>query len=72
MKIKKIEKVLIPSPLIISTWQSIYKNEKEYFEQFDYVMGDEAHQFKAKSLTSIMTKCINASYRIGFTGTLSN
>jgi superfamily II DNA or RNA helicase len=58
--------------LTITTWQSIYKNDKEYFEQFDYVLGDEAHQFKAKSLTSIMTKCINASYRIGFTGTLSN
>jgi superfamily II DNA or RNA helicase len=58
--------------LTITTWQSIYKNEGEYFEQFDFVLGDEAHQFKAKSLTSIMTKCVNASYRIGCTGTLSN
>ena len=28
------------------------------------------HGFKSKSLTSIMTKCINADYRIGCTGTL--
>ena len=57
-------------PLIISTWQSIYKQPKEYFEQFDFVIGDEAHRFKAQSLTSILTNCINAKYRIGLTGSL--
>jgi len=54
----------------ISTWQSIYKMQKGYFEQFGMVIGDEAHNFKAKSLTSILTKCVNARYRFGFTGTL--
>ena len=34
------------------------------------VIGDEAHNFKAKSLTSIMTKLVNCEYRIGTTGTL--
>ena len=43
---------------------------KEYFHQFDYVIGDEAHLFKAQSLTTILTSCINAKYRIGLTGTL--
>jgi superfamily II DNA or RNA helicase len=57
-------------PLTISTWQSLYKMPKEYFEQFDYVIGDEAHNFKAQSLTSILTSCTNAKYRIGLTGTL--
>ena len=56
--------------LTITTWQSIYKNPKEYFERFDFVLGDEAHQFKAKSLTTIMTGLRNASYRIGCTGTI--
>jgi len=56
--------------LTITTWQSIYKNEKEYFEQFDFVLGDEAHQFKAKSLTTILSGCSEAKYRIGTTGTL--
>ena len=56
--------------LIISTWQSIYKNPPEYFEQFDFVLGDEAHQFKAKSLTTIMTGLTYAKHRIGCTGTL--
>jgi superfamily II DNA or RNA helicase len=57
-------------PITISTWQSIYKLPKEYFQQFDVVIGDEAHLFKAKSLTSIMSKLNNCRYRFGFTGTL--
>jgi len=57
-------------PITISTWQSIYKLPKEYFEQFDVVIGDEAHLFKAKSLTSILTKLSSCKYRFGFTGTL--
>jgi superfamily II DNA or RNA helicase len=56
--------------LTITTWQSIYKNDPEWFDQFDFVLGDEAHQFKAKSLTTILTGCINSKYRIGCTGTL--
>jgi len=56
--------------LYISTWQSLYKMPKEYFEQFDYMIGDEAHLFKAQSLVSIMTAAINTKYRIGLTGTL--
>ena len=56
--------------LTITTWQSIYKNPGEYFEQFDFVLGDEAHQFKAKSLTTILAGCSNSKYRIGTTGTL--
>jgi len=56
--------------ITITTWQSIYKNDPEYFEQFDFVLGDEAHQFKAKSLTTILSGCTSAKYRIGTTGTL--
>jgi superfamily II DNA or RNA helicase len=56
--------------VIISTWQSLYKMPKEYFEQFDYIIGDEAHLFKAQSLTSIMTAANKTKYRIGLTGTL--
>ncbi len=56
--------------LTITTWQSIYKNPPEYFEQYDFVLGDEAHQFKAKSLTTIMTGLTKAKYRIGCTGTI--
>jgi superfamily II DNA or RNA helicase len=58
------------APVVITTWQSIYKLEKSYFERFSVVIGDEAHLFKAKSLTQIMTKLHQAKYRFGFTGTL--
>ena len=58
------------SQVIITTWQSIYKLPRKYFERFSVVIGDEAHQFKSKSLISIMTKLANAKYRYGFTGTL--
>ena len=56
--------------IIISTWQSIYKQPKSYFDQFDIIIGDEAHLFKATSLTKIMEKMVDCKYRFGFTGTL--
>jgi len=58
-------------PIIISTWQSLYRMPKEYFEQFDYVICDEVHQAQAKALSDILSKCTKAEYRIGVTGTLS-
>jgi superfamily II DNA or RNA helicase len=59
-----------PAQVTITTWQSIYKAPKEWFGQYDVVIGDEAHLFKAKSLTSILTKLEDCKYRFGFTGTL--
>lgn len=56
--------------IVISTWQSIYKLPKKFFDEFDVIYGDEAHLFKAKSLTSIFDKCVNTKFRIGTTGTL--
>ena len=56
--------------VIISTWQSIYKFGKEWFEDFHCVFGDEVHLFKAKSLSTLMDKCFKAEYRFGTTGTL--
>ena len=55
----------------ISTWQSIYTMDKTFFSQFDVIIGDEAHQFKSKSLIGIMSKMRDTKYRYGFTGTLS-
>ena len=56
--------------IIITTWQSIYKLKKDWFKQFGAVIGDEAHNFKAKSLTSILTKMTECEHKFGFTGTL--
>jgi len=62
----------VTKDVVISTWQSIYKFPKKYFEQFGCVIGDEAHLFKAKSLTSIMSKLHLCKYRFGLTGTLDD
>ena len=58
------------APVVISTWQSIYKEPRNFFKRFDVVIGDEAHLYKAKSLSGILTKCHDAKYRVGLTGTL--
>jgi superfamily II DNA or RNA helicase len=56
--------------VVISTWQSIYKLDYNYFDQFRGVIGDECHLFKSKSLTTLMAKLRNCPYRVGTTGTL--
>ena len=60
------------SDIMFTTWQSIYTQPKSWFEQFDVIIGDEAHQFKAKSLTSIMEKMTHVKYKIGTTGSLDD
>ena len=60
----------ITKEVTISTWQSLYKMPRKYFEQFGCILGDEVHLFKAKSLTNIMNKMHQTQYRHGFTGTL--
>jgi superfamily II DNA or RNA helicase len=60
------------SPITLSTWQSIHKLDKSFFENYDCVIVDECHGCKSKSLIDIMKKSHNAKYRFGFTGTLSN
>ena len=64
------EKVNVHEDVFISTWQSIYKLPQTWFEQFGTIIGDEAHLFTANSLTKSMDKAVNASHRLGMTGTL--
>ena len=60
----------VTKDVVISTWQSIHRMPRQYFRQFGAVFGDEAHLFKAKSLTGILTKLDTCKYRFGLTGTL--
>ena len=64
------DKYGVDADVVITTWQSVYKEDKKWFNGFDAVIVDEAHLAKAKSLTGIMTKLHDCKYRIGFTGTL--
>jgi len=56
--------------LIISTWQSIYKMDKDWYSQFNLCIVDESHLAKGQSLTTIMTNLVSCKYKFGFTGTL--
>lgn len=56
-------------PITITTWQGVM-NEIDFFHNFDFVIGDEAHLYKAKSLVHIMEHLHNAGLRIGMSGTL--
>lgn len=58
--------------ITISTWQSLFEMDKKYFSQYEFIIGDEAHTFQAKSLTSIMSKLVNCDVRIGTSGTLQD
>jgi superfamily II DNA or RNA helicase len=56
--------------VVVTTWQSVFREPKEWFDSFAAVFGDECHQYKSNSLVKIMTKLKNCPYRIGTTGTL--
>lgn len=59
-------------PVVVSTWQSIFRQSDEWFSRYRTLLGDEAHTFKAESLRSIMEKLPQCVYRIGVTGTLDD
>ena len=66
------EKIDFDASVVITTWQSAIKLPQSWFAHYGMVIGDEAHTFKAKSLTTIMNRLVNAGFRIGTTGTLDD
>ena len=58
------------NPIIISTWQSLYKNDIEFFEQFSGLIIDECHKAKSKKMLYISENCVNARWRLATTGTI--
>jgi len=63
---------LFTSDLLITTWQSLITLDPEYLSQFQFVIGDECHQWDAKSFAKIGKQLVCAKYRTGFTGTLED
>lgn len=57
-------------PIVISTWQSLMKEDEAFFSQFGVVIVDEAHGAKANEVKEILHKMPNCKYRFGFTGSL--
>ena len=56
--------------VLITTWQSIVNRKGPFFEKYGALLIDETHGAKSKSIQSISKKCVNADFRLGFTGTL--
>ena len=56
--------------IIIGTYQSLIKKEPAYFAEFDAVIVDETHKAKGASIKEILSKCVNAKYRFGLSGTI--
>lgn len=62
----------ISKPIVISTWQGIQDQPKEWFHQFGDIVVDEVHTSKSEKLSYILNNCIYADQRLGVTGTLAN
>jgi superfamily II DNA or RNA helicase len=57
--------------VVIGTFQSLVKKDREYFEEFDAVFIDEAHHTNSTSIKKIMSNCMHTGWRFGLTGTLT-
>lgn len=57
--------------VIIGTFQSLVKQEPEFFEEIDLVFVDEAHHTNSNSIKKIVSNCMHSKWRYGLTGTLT-
>jgi superfamily II DNA or RNA helicase len=65
------KKIDMEKPMLITTWQSVYKYPEEFFKTFDGLIIDEVHGAgTSKNILNISKMCSCADYRIGFTGTM--
>lgn len=62
----------IKTNICITTWQSIYNLEKEWINQFDCIILDEAHKGAAKCIKDVFDKAESIEYRTGWTGSLKS
>lgn len=73
IKIQQIysgQKIRAGRNVVIGTYQSLIKKKEDYFDQFDAVIIDETHKAKSQSIKTILSKCKNANYRYGLSGTI--
>ena len=62
---------IVSNSVVVSTWQSVFKQTGKWFNQFDGIIVDEVHTAQANSIRGIMESATDVHYRIGLTGTLS-
>lgn len=56
--------------IVICTWQTLKNQDRDFFQPFNFLIGDEAHTFSSECLEYISNSCINCWQRMGLTGTL--
>lgn len=56
--------------VVIATWAMLYRQDNDFFKQFDVFICDEAHQADTMALGKIINMMPHVRYRFGFTGTL--
>ena len=60
------------SGLMIGTYQSLVKQDPEFFVGVEAVFVDETHSASSKSIKDTLAKCKDTKYRFGLSGTLTN
>jgi len=60
----------VKKPITVSTFQSIYKMDSEWLNQFGCIIGDEGHKIVAKTITGIYERATEVEYKLACTGTL--
>jgi superfamily II DNA or RNA helicase len=64
------KKIKIDNRIVVSTWQSVYKKDESFFDQFGTIIVDEVHVSKAACLQELLKKTTKCDFRVGLTGTL--
>jgi len=57
--------------VIIGTFQSLVKQDSDFFSEVDLVFVDEAHHTNSQSIKKIVSQCMHSKWRFGLTGTLT-
>ena len=66
---KAKKKELYDENIVFGNYQSLCRKPDAFFEKFDAVIIDECHHATSPSIRKIVSKCVNAEYKIGMTGT---
>lgn len=67
-----ISKNLNNEKYVVSTWHSLIKQPKSWFNYFDAIIIDETHLAEGTSITNIINKCNHVKYKLGMSGSIKD
>lgn len=56
--------------VVIGTYQTLVKRDREWFDDIRTICVDEAHHTQAGSIKKIISNCMNTQYAFGLSGTM--